>query len=117
MALSIALGITMQFFMQMALGLTAFRLEDNTALYLIFQKLVFMLGVFLPVEFLPGWAQAIAPFTPAYWAMEGFREVTLRSGGLADVAVPLLVLAGFTVAFAVIAVVRFQVEDTKVSWA
>lgn len=71
MALSIALGITMQFFMQMALGLTAFRLEDNTALYLIFQKLVFMLGVFLPVEFLPGWLQPIAkalPFSYVGWA-------------------------------------------------
>jgi ABC-2 type transport system permease protein len=74
-------------------------------------------GALTPVEFLPGWAQAIAPFTPAYWAMEGFREVTLRSGGLADVAVPLLVLGGFTVLFAVVAVLRFQVEDTKVSWA
>jgi ABC-2 type transport system permease protein len=74
-------------------------------------------GAITPVEFLPGWAQAIAPFTPTYWAMEGFRAVTLRSGGLADVAVPLLVLAGFTVAFAVVAVLRFQVEDTKVSWA
>ena len=74
-------------------------------------------GAITPVEFLPGWAQAIAPFTPAYWAMQGFREVTLKPGGLADVAVPLLVLAGFTVAFAVVAVLRFQVEDTKVSWA
>ena len=74
-------------------------------------------GTITPVEFLPGWAQAIAPFTPAYWAMQGFREVTLAPGGLADVAVPLLVLAGFTVAFAVVAVMRFQVEDTKVSWA
>ena len=74
-------------------------------------------GALTPVEFLPGWAQAIAPFTPAYWAMEGFREVTLKPGGLAEVAVPLLVLLGFTAAFAVIAMVRFQVEDTKISWA
>lgn len=74
-------------------------------------------GAVTPVEFLPGWAQAIAPFTPAYWAMQGFRKVTLAPGGLADVAVPLLVLAGFTVAFAAVALMRFQVEDTKVSWA
>lgn len=74
-------------------------------------------GTLTPVEFLPGWAQAVAPLTPAYWAMEGFREVTLGTGGLADVAVPCLVLTGFIVAFAVIAVLRFQVEDTKVAWA
>jgi len=74
-------------------------------------------GAVTPVEFLPGWAQAIAPATPAYWAMEGFRAVTLEPGGIADVMVPILVLAGFTVAFIVVAMLRFEVEDTKVSWA
>ena len=74
-------------------------------------------GAVTPVEFLPGWAQAIAPATPAYWAMKGFRRVTLEPGGLADVAGPVAVLLAFTVVFAVIAVLRFQVEDTKVSWA
>ncbi len=74
-------------------------------------------GALTPVEFLPGWAQAVAPFTPAYWAMEGFREVTIRNGGLADVAVPSLVLLGFIVAFSAVAALRFQVEDTKISWA
>jgi len=74
-------------------------------------------GTLTPVEFLPGWAQAVAPFTPAYWAMDGFREVTIGTGGLADVAVPALVLVGFTAAFAVIAGLRFKVEDTKVAWA
>jgi ABC-2 type transport system permease protein len=74
-------------------------------------------GALTPVEFLPGWAQAVAPFTPAYWAMKGFREVTIQNGGLADVAVPCGVLLGFIVAFSVIAAVRFQVEDTKIAWA
>jgi len=49
--------------------------------------------------------------------MEGFRAVTLEPGGIADVMVPILVLAGFTVAFIVVAMLRFEVEDTKVSWA
>jgi ABC-2 type transport system permease protein len=74
-------------------------------------------GAVTPIEFLPGWAQAIAPATPAYWAMRGFRSVTIESGGLAEVALPIAVLAAFSVAFLVVAVVRFEVEDTKVSWA
>ena len=74
-------------------------------------------GAVTPVEFLPGWAQAVAPLTPAYWAMEGFLSVTLEPGGLADVAGPVAVLVAFSVAFAVVAVRRFDVEDTKVSWA
>ena len=74
-------------------------------------------GAVQPVELLPGWAQAVAPFIPTYWAMEGFRAVTFEPGGLADVAGPVAVLAGFTLAFATVAVLRFDVEDAKVSWA
>lgn len=71
MLLSMLMGIALQFFCLMAIGLTAFRLEDNFAIYLIFQKLVFMLGMFLPVEFLPDWLQGIAralPFSYVAWA-------------------------------------------------
>jgi len=70
MLLSGALGVALQFASMTAIGLTAFRLEDNSAVYLIFHKLVFMLGVFLPVEFLPGWLQGIAkalPFSYVAW--------------------------------------------------
>lgn len=74
-------------------------------------------GAVVPVEFLPGWAQAVAPLTPAYWAMEGFLAVTLEPGGLADVAGPCAVLLAFSAAFSLVALRRFDVEDTKVSWA
>lgn len=70
MLLSGLLGVALQFFSLTAIGLTAFRLEDNSAIFLIFQKLVFMLGVFLPVEFLPGWLQGVAkalPFSYVAW--------------------------------------------------
>jgi ABC-2 type transport system permease protein len=74
-------------------------------------------GAIAPVETLPGWAQAIAPITPQYWAMQGFTAVTIDGGGLGDVAVPMAVLAGFAVVFSVVALVRFEVEDSKIAWA
>lgn len=74
-------------------------------------------GAVNPVELLPGWAQAVAPATPAYWAMRGFRAVTFGDGGFGDVLLPLAVLAGFTVVFTAIALARFEVEEAKVSWA
>lgn len=74
-------------------------------------------GAVQPVELLPGWAQAVAPATPAYWAMEGFRAVTFEPGGLGDVALPLAVLTVFTVVFAAVALVRFEAEATKIAWA
>lgn len=73
-------------------------------------------GAMAPIELLPGWAQAIAPATPAYWAMQGFRSVTNEPGRIGDVLVPCAVLLGFAVVFAVVAVSRFEVESTKVAW-
>ena len=62
-------------------------------------------------------AQAAAPLVPTYWAMRGFRSVAVDGAGLADVALVVGVLTAFTVGFLVVALLRFRVEDTKVSWA
>lgn len=62
--LSMLLSIIMNFFLMMAIGLTAFYLEENTSFYLIYQKLLFIFGLFLPIEFLPLWAQNILRFLP-----------------------------------------------------
>lgn len=74
-------------------------------------------GAVTPVELLPGWAQAVAPATPAYWAVEGFRSVTIDGAGLGGVLVPLGVLLGFSALFTLVAATRFQVEAAKTSWA
>ena len=74
-------------------------------------------GAMAPVELMPGWAQAIAPATPAYWAMKGFRRVTMDGGGLADVVGPVGVLVAFALVFSIVALSRLEVESSKVSWA
>lgn len=69
--LSILIGMLINFFMHMAIGLTAFRLEDNGGINLIYQKCVFMLGTFIPLDFLPKWFQVVAknlPFSYVSWA-------------------------------------------------
>lgn len=69
--LSIALGVILNYFFMMLIGLSSFIMEDNFALFLIYQKLNFMLGMFLPVEFLPAWLQPVAknmPFSYMFWA-------------------------------------------------
>jgi ABC-2 type transport system permease protein len=71
-------------------------------------------GAWVPVETMPGWAEAIAPAMPTYWAMEGFRRVILESGGMGAVLVPCLVLAGFGAVFTALSAWRFRFEDTKV---
>ncbi len=70
-------------------------------------------GALVPVEQLPGWAEAIAPATPQYWTMEGHRAVFLDNGGVSDVMTSVLVLAGIGVVAAALAAVRFRVDETK----
>lgn len=70
-------------------------------------------GALVPLEQLPGWAQAIAPATPAYWAMEGHRSVFLEQGGVVDVIVPVAVLLGTAAAIGVMASMRFRADETK----
>jgi len=69
--LSFLMGIIINFFMLITLGLTAFIWEENTGFYFVYQKLIFMLGMFIPIEFLPLWLQDIAkslPFSYVAWA-------------------------------------------------
>lgn len=70
-------------------------------------------GAWVPVALMPGWAQAIAPLMPTYWAMKGFRIVTLEGGGVWDIAEPLLVMGVFGIVFALFAAAKFRLEDTK----
>ncbi|HEV2309288.1 MAG TPA: ABC transporter permease [Acidimicrobiia bacterium] len=74
-------------------------------------------GALVPFNVLPGWAKTIAPLTPTYWAMRGFRSVILDGQALGGVVAPVVVLLGMSALFAVVALSRFRFEDTKVSWA
>lgn len=74
-------------------------------------------GAVAPVELLPGWAQAIAPLTPTYWAVRGFQEVTIEGADLAGVAGPVAILLGFAATFLLVSGLRFRVEETKTAWA
>ncbi len=75
--LSIALGILLNFFMDAFIGMTAFWTEDNSAFFWIAQKLSFMLGLFLPLEFLPAAIRDIAVCLPfSYIAYAPARLLT-----------------------------------------
>jgi ABC-2 type transport system permease protein len=70
-------------------------------------------GAWVPVSTMPGWAQAMAPAMPTYWAMKGFRSLILEGGGLPDVAFPILVLLAFGVLFTLVAAAKFRFEEPK----
>lgn len=73
-------------------------------------------GAWVPVEAMPGWAEAVAPALPTYWAMEGFRDVVLDGLGVTSVLPEVAALCAFAALFAVVAVSRFRLETARVNW-
>jgi ABC-2 type transport system permease protein len=71
-------------------------------------------GAWVPVATMPGWAQAVAPALPTYWAMQGFNDVILEGKGVSAVMVPLLVMLAFGAIYTAVAAAKFRFEDTKV---
>ncbi|MHB8452532.1 MAG: ABC transporter permease [Mycobacteriales bacterium] len=70
-------------------------------------------GAFAPLSVLPGWARAVAPVTPTYWAMQGYRTVILSGGGTLSTLRPVAVLLLFTAAITAFASGRFRVDEAK----
>jgi ABC-2 type transport system permease protein len=73
-------------------------------------------GALTPVRDLPRWAQHIAPATPTYWAMRGFRSVILDGRGLSGVLLPGAILIAASLVCVGFAARRFRFDDTKLSW-
>lgn len=71
-------------------------------------------GALAPLSVLPGWARAVAPASPAYWALEGFRAVVLEGSGVSGTLIPAGVLLAFAALAAAGSAVRFRFADEKV---
>jgi ABC-2 type transport system permease protein len=74
-------------------------------------------GAVTPSFLLPGWVRAVAPATPAYWAMQGFRTVIVDGGGWTAAVVPTGVLLAFSAVLGAVAAGRFRADAAKVAWA
>jgi len=71
-------------------------------------------GALAPVDVLPGWARTLAPLSPAYWMLQGFRAVILDHGGLDATIVPAAATLVFAAGMTAVAMWRFSVSDEKV---
>jgi ABC-2 type transport system permease protein len=67
-------------------------------------------GAWWPMEITPKFMQIIGHITPVAWAMDGFTALTYRGAHLADILLPLAVLAGMTIVLFLIAIPRFRYQ-------
>jgi ABC-2 type transport system permease protein len=73
-------------------------------------------GALVPFDVLPGWAKAVAPATPTYWAMKGFLAVILDGEGFGAVLAPTAALTAMGTLFIVIALRWMRFDDQKVGF-
>ena len=71
-------------------------------------------GALAPMSVMPEWAQSIAPSSPAYWALQGFRALSLDGADLGGVARPVGMLLLFSAAAVAVAFACFRSSDEKV---
>lgn len=65
-------------------------------------------GAWWPMSVSPRFMQIAGHVSPVAWAMDGFTRLTYEGGTLADIWIPLSVLAGMTVVAFLIAIPRFR---------
>ncbi len=65
-------------------------------------------GAWVPLEFTGATFQAIGHVTPIAWAMDGFKNITVRLLGFESVLLPSAALAGYALLFFLLAVWRFR---------
>ncbi len=71
-------------------------------------------GAWVPLEVTSATFQAIGHLSPVAWAMDGFKNITIRGWGFASVLGPCAALVGYGVLFFALATWRFAVAEEKV---
>jgi ABC-2 type transport system permease protein len=69
-------------------------------------------GSWWPLFITPKWMQFIAKITPHGWANTGFNELMVFGGNFSGAVPSMLALAGFTIVFGIIAIMRFRTSAT-----
>lgn len=111
---SLLLAGSLQFLFQFAIAMTAFWLEENAALFWIFQKLALIVGTFLPIEFLPRSAQILARWTPFPYLSWASARITVA--WLPEQALRILAAQGaWVIAAALLCRAIFSVGRDKIT--
>ncbi|MDP3823361.1 MAG: ABC transporter permease [Burkholderiales bacterium] len=92
-----------------ALGKTP---EATRGLAILATLLLVMLGgAWVPSFIFPAWLQQLSLFVPTRWAIDGLDAMTWRGLPMEAAVMPVVVLLGFSAAFTVLAIARFEWEE------
>jgi ABC-2 type transport system permease protein len=70
-------------------------------------------GAMVPIEIFSDTMKTVAHFTPHAWALDGFREIQFRGGGLGDILLELGVLSAMAAVLLAVAIGAFRRKITS----
>lgn len=100
-----------------ACALATSQAQFNAVVYLGALVMAGLGGALTPYETLPGWARAVAPVTPTYWATNAFESVMIGGGSISDVVTEVAVLVLFAVVFVLVGSWIFDPDKQRSTWA
>jgi len=103
-------------FVGLGIVITSFAKDEETAAMImmtIMFPMMFLSGVFFPIQQMPGFMQAISKVLPLTYATTALRKVMTLGAGIPAIATELAVLIGFGIVMIMIAVPVFKRMMTK----
>jgi len=103
-------------FVGLGILVSAFASEQETATQLLFMfqfPMLFLSGVFFPIQQMPEFMQKISSFLPLTYAVEALRKIMILGAGIQEISSELIILFSFGIITLTIAVPLFRKMITR----
>jgi ABC-2 type transport system permease protein len=103
-------------FVGLGIVITSFTKDQETAQMLMMTlmfPMMFLSGVFFPIQQMPGFMQTISHFLPLTYASDALRKVMVLGAGISQISTELIVLVAFGVVMIAIALPVFRRMMTR----
>jgi ABC-2 type transport system permease protein len=103
-------------FVGLGIVLTSVAEDEQTASMIMMtltMPMLFLSGIFFPIQMMPGFMQTIAYWLPFTYAIDAIRRIMIFGVALTSVGVDLLVMIGFGIVMLLIAIPTFNRAMTK----
>lgn len=97
----------------MAISMSGDQASSTMIVNLLMFPMMFLGGVFYPIQQMPWFMQTISQFIPLTYAADAMRKIMLLNAGIGDVMTQILILVAFGVVTMAIAVPLFRKSMTR----
>jgi ABC-2 type transport system permease protein len=97
----------------LAISMSGDQASGTMIVNLLMFPMMFLGGVFYPIQQMPGFMQIIAQFIPITYAADAMRKIILLNAGIGDILFQIIILIAFGVVTMAIAVPLFRRSMTR----